>query len=174
MEELDFANLEELRHYSELPPRVTNFRISLSDWRKGRYLVITSASPFSKAKVSATGEKVAWSAGIVDAVFSFMQLHRLWYSWFLSVPAYWALYLIVVTVPWAWVATSDPTVKQLVVIIWAVAFLLYVLHIFNERLLPSAVIRISESEGFVRKYATELGLAIAAVGVIAAVVALFR
>ena len=60
-----------------------------------------------------------------------------------------------------------------VVIGWLAAFILVPLIFYNERLLPSAVIRISVSEGFVRKHAAELGLAIAVVSVIVAVIGWF-
>jgi hypothetical protein len=178
LEQLEFANFEELKQYPHLPSRVTNFDIWLS--QKERHITIRSQwrSGF-RTRVSATAETEAWSGGAIETVFSFMQSHKLWYSWFLSTPVFWALILIVAIAPMLFlIAYDNPPVATAVipkgvVIGWLGALALYFLWFSNERLLPPAVIRISDSQGFVRKHAVELQLALAAVSIILVVIGWF-
>src|SRR5580704_16581129 len=96
LEQLEFANPEELRQYPHLPSRVTNFHVRLSDLQKGHRVVISSGKPrHFRAEVSATAETEAWCGGAVEAVFSFVQSHKLGYAWFLSAPVFCSLYLLV-------------------------------------------------------------------------------
>jgi hypothetical protein len=164
-EELKFKNLEELRQYLGLPSRVTNFYIWLA--QKERHIAIRSQRQWGvRARVSATAEAEAWCAGAVETVFSFVQSHKLWYSWFLSTPVFLALILMAIAPTVALMATGGhlervhPFLGEHLVVLtigWPAAVYPFVfLWHANERLLPSAVIRISDSDGFLRKRATEL------------------
>jgi len=181
-EQLEFANFEELKQYPHLPSRVTNFDIWLS--QNERHITIRSQWRLgSRATVSATAESEAWCAGAIETVFSFVQSYKLWYSWFLSTPVFWVLNLMANAPVVALMSTGDrlervhPFLAEHPVVVfigWPGAFFtLLLLWFANERLLPSAVIRISDSEGFVRKHAVELQLTLAAVSIIVVVIGWF-
>jgi hypothetical protein len=166
--ELEFANVQELRQYPHLPSRDIRF----SDLRTGRRIVIGSGKlRHFRADVSATAETESWCGGAVEAVFSFVKTNKLWYAWFLSPPVFWMLILILTIAPMLFlIAYDNPPVATAiipkgVIIGWLAVFIVFSLIFFNERLLPAAVICISDSEGFVRKYVAELTLAIMAVSV---------
>jgi hypothetical protein len=96
-EQLEFANLEQLKEYPRLPPRITNFNVRLSHSQKERDIMIRSQRRLgSRATVSAFAETAGWCAGAIEEVFSFTQSNKLWYSWFLSTPVLWALYLMAI------------------------------------------------------------------------------
>jgi hypothetical protein len=179
---LKFANLEELKQCQELPLRVTKFRIWLS--QNERCVRIYSPMRLgSRATVSATADTTAWCAGAVDEVFSFVQSYKLWYSWFLSIPVFLALNLVAIAPTMANISTGfhperlHPLFAEHPVVFnfgWpGAAYALLLLYFANERLLPSAVIRTSDSEGFVRKHAAELGVAIMLISAILTVIGWF-
>jgi hypothetical protein len=166
LQKLKFENLEELKEYKHLPSRVTNFDIWLS--QEERRITIGSHQRRwgSRATVRATAEAEAWCAGAIETVFSFVQSYKLWYGWFLSKPVFLALNLMAVAPAVAMMATGGhlervhPFLNEhlaVVTIGWPGAvYSLVLLWLANNRLLPSAVIRMSDSEGFFRKHATEL------------------
>lgn len=172
-EQLEFDSIEELRQYKRLPIRVTEFTVRL--FKNGRSVIIYSGRFLNtKSKVSATSETEAWCAGAIDTVFSFVQSHKLWYNWFVSAPIGWIL-IFLIYIPWAVLLfmPKGSQIDSVIVFGWlgAVSALL-LLYFGRERLLPSAVLKISESDGFVRKHVAELSLVIAIVSVILTIIGL--
>ena len=174
-EQLEFANFEELKQYPHPPSRVANFDICLSQ-NERRITIRSQWLLGSRATVSATAESEAWCAGAIETVLSFVQSYKLWYSWFLSTPVSWELNLMAIAPTVALISTGGrlervhPFLAEHPVVVFvgwpgAVLTLLF-LWFVKERLLPSAVIRISDSEGFVRKHAVELQLALATISII--------
>lgn len=170
-EQLEFSNIEELRQYERLPARVTNFTVTLA--QKGCRITIRSGMLFAKAQVDATSETEAWCAGAIDTVYSFVQSHKLWYNWFVSAPIGWVL-VIVANIPSAVMTFMPKGVERVFMFGWLGALLTMSLLYFGRgRLLPSAMIRISESKGFVRNNVAELSLAIAVFSAILTVIGWF-
>lgn len=173
-EQLEFANVEELRQYEHLPPQITDFTIRLS--QKGRSVRIRSGRLLTaKANVSATSETEAWCAGAIDTVYSFLQSHKLWYSWFVSAPIGWLLFFVSnMPGPVLLLMPKDGKIDRIVVFGWLGAFItLFLLYFGRERLLPSGVLRVSATTGFVRRYVAELSLAIAIVSAILTIIGWF-
>ena len=118
-----------------------------SQWRLG-----------SRATISAFADNAAWCANAVETVFSFVQSYKLWYSWFLSTPVFLALNLMAIAPAMTLLLTGGHPERALpffadhllvFTIGWPGAvYMLILLWLANEPLLPSAVIRISDSEGF--------------------------
>ena len=141
-----------------------------SQWRLG-----------SRATISAFADNAAWCANAVETVFSFVQSYKLWYSWFLSTPVFWALNLMAIAPAMTLLLTGGHPERALpffadhllvFTIGWPGAvYMLILLWLANEPLLPSAVIRISDSEGFFRKHAQSIKVIAAVVSAVAAVVA---
>lgn len=104
-EQLEFANLEELKQYPHLPSRVTNFDIWLSQTERRIAIGPRWRSGF-RARVSATAETEAWCAGAIETVFSFVQSYKLWYSWFLSTRVSWVLNLMAIAPTLALMSTG--------------------------------------------------------------------
>ena len=127
---------------------------------------------------------MAWCAGAVETVSSFVQSYKLWYSWFLATPTFWVL-VIMANAPTILTLLTGGNIERWFpildahrIVFWAgwpgffSPFML--LWLFDEHLLPSAVIRISERESFVQKYSAVLTFAVGAVAAIAAIIALFK
>jgi hypothetical protein len=180
-EQLEFANFEELKQYPRLPPRATNFDVWLS--QNERRITIHSQRRLGfRARVSATAETEAWCAGAIETVFSFLQSYKLWYSWFLSTPVFWVLNLMAIAPALAIMSTGGHPEKLhpflaehsiAAAIGWpGVVYAFLLLWLNNERLLPSAVIRISDNEGFIRKHNIELMVVGAVVTAVAAIITL--
>lgn len=174
-EQLQFSSVEELREYKSLPPQLTSFSLWLS--RAGRRVWFRSArSPFSPAEVSAKAESEAWCAGAIDTAHSFVAARKLWYHWFVSAPIGWLLFGLgnLPTVALA-LLPSGYTFGRVVLFAWVGVFLaLFLLYFGREKVFPSGLIRLRESDGgFVRKHVAELSLAIALVSAVLTVVGWF-
>lgn len=173
-ERLEFASVEELRQYEHLPHQITDFTVTL--FKNQRSIILSSGRLLTaKAKVRARSETEAWCAGAIDTVYSFMQTHKLWYNWFVSAPIGWLLFIIGnMPLPVLVFMSKDTPIDRVVVFGWFGAFLtLLLLYFGRERLLPSGILKISETNGFVRRHVAELSLAIAIVSVILTIVGWF-
>ena len=172
---LDFENIQELQQYNQLPARITNFTVRLI---QNEFCVTIYSRRLinSKARVSATSGSEAWCAGAIETVYSFVQSHKLWYSWFVSAPIGWILVLVVNSPApmFYFMQKNGIQITSVVVFGWLGAFItLFILYFGRERLLPSAILTISESRGFVRSHVAELSLAIAIVSAILTVIGWF-
>jgi len=173
-EQLEFENVEELRHYENLPAQITDFTVRLA--RKGRSVRIRSGRLLTgKAKVTATSETEAWCAGAIDTVHSFVQSRKLWYSWFVSAPIGWVL-VIVGNIPGPTLVLMSKGVQidRIVVFGWLGALVaLLILYFGRERLLPSAILKVSEPKRFVRQHVAELSLIVAILSAILTIIGWF-
>ena len=161
-EELEFRTPDELRNYAELRGRVTKFSLH---FYQGRLIlnVFPGSLPFPVPFVFAQGETEAWSAGAVEVVYSFLQSHRLWYHWFVSVPT--VIFISVLTLVSSVVLQllpESPASLRLMVLAWLSTLVaLLGLNLAKAILLPSSVLRITNEEGFVRRHVGELSLVLA-------------
>jgi hypothetical protein len=161
-EKLAFSTVNELSEYKQLPSRIASFSIWLSHQDK-RVVVRSGQMIATRAHVSAKAETEHWCAGAIDTAYTFVASHRVWYGWFVSAPIGWALFALA-NVPGIAVALlpKDYRIGQMFIVGWGGTLLsLLLLYFAREKLLPSAVIRVSESGGFIRNHIAELSLAIA-------------
>jgi hypothetical protein len=155
-----------------MPSKVTNFRIWFSQGFRRHISINSGEIAAFRASVSATGDTEAWCSGAIDTVFSFVQSRKLWYGWILTRPAGVVLWLLMWVPPALSLAGVHLT--RAVGFAWTgCLLLLFFLWIFSERFLPSAVIRIYDGDGFVRRHGLELSLAIALLSAILTVIGWF-
>ena len=168
-EKLDFKNIDEMKQYAQLRGRITEFSLHLSQNERRVFIRSGRAGLFHyPAEVDAKAETEAWCAGVVETVCSFLQTYRVWYYWFVSAPIGWML----------WMATFLPSfgflffqkgkiVDMPIVTAWLVTMAtLVTLYFAKGWLLPSAILRITEDENFIRRHAAELSLLVALISVI--------
>lgn len=162
-EKLTFDSVEELKSYSLLRGRITDFSIWVSNSPR-RIWISTAGLLFdSRSTVHAEGESEAWCAGAIETVQSFVETRKLWYHWFLSAPIGWLL-VAVTYLPLLYFSflPKGTVVEKTVVAGWVGAMLtLFLLWLGRGRLLPGAILRVTEEEGFLRRRAPELTLLIA-------------
>ena len=173
-EKLEFKSVEELREYSELQGRVTKFTLWLGEG--GRHISIKS-SPFfaSRPVVSASGETEAWCAGAIETTYSFLMSNKLWYSWFVVAPLGWVL-LLCINVPniISLLLPKDQRLGKPALLAWlCITLTLAILYFFKGRLLPSAVLVITQKENFARRYSAELSLVVAIASLVLTVIGWF-
>ncbi len=174
LETLEFDNFEELKQYAHLKGRITKFSFRMSQ-NERRVSVRTSSITNSLADVTVYAETEAWCAGAIEIVYSFIKSHQLWYNWFFSAPIGWILYLftfipsmIMIVLP------KNVSLNKSVVIAWiSITVTLAILYFFRGKLLSSAVIQISEEEGFFKKNAAELSLLMALIAIVLNIIGLF-
>lgn len=162
-ESIDFESIEELRAYSQLPSRVTNFSIWVSDWPRRVWISAAGKSLGDRSTVYVEGESDAWCAGVIETVQSFINSHRVWYHWFLSAPIGWVL-MLVLYIPGIYFSLQPKgaAIERTVLAGWFGAlFVLFLLWVGRGRLLPASVLRIAEEENILRRYTPELTLLIA-------------
>lgn len=170
-EKLEFKNVEELKQYRGLKGSISKFSIWVSSGAGRRVSIRKSGILASQAEVSATGESEAWCAGAVETVYSFFQSYKLWYRWFVSAPLGWALFILINIPNLAMILLPKGAIGKPALIGWlATVATLSFLYIFKGKLFPSATIRITKEESFIRRNSAELGLAIALLSVILTVV----
>jgi hypothetical protein len=175
-EELVFDNIEELRQYSELKGKTSNFSLTLSEYSSSRRISIRSGYILSShALVRVSGDNEAWCAGAIEVVLSFLQNHKIWYSWLVSAPLGWYLFLL------TWVPNiifallpKDIKINKLFVAAWlAITITLAIIYIGRAKLLPSSIIRFSDEESFIKKYGVELSLIIAVISAVLTIIGWF-
>ncbi len=175
-EELVFDNIEDLRQYSELKGKVSNFSLTLSEYSSSRRISIRSSYILnSHALVRVSGDNEAWCAGAIEVILSFLQNHKLWYNWLVSAPLGWYLIFL------AWVPNiilallpKDIKINKLFGAAWlAITITLAIIYIGRTKLLPSSIIRFSDEESFIKKYGVELSLIIAVISAILTIIGWF-
>ena len=174
-ETLNFDNLEELKRSTELRGRITNFWIFFS--QESRRISIRADSGFFtvQTEVSARADNVAWCAGAVDTVYSFLQSHKVWYHWFVSAPLGWILFLFGTLPTIANLILPRETVYgKPVILTWLTITLALAILLFTRgKLLPSSTLCISEDEGFIRRHVGELNLILMIIGIVVTVILFF-
>lgn len=175
-ETLKFDNPEELKRYTQLRGRITNFWIYVS--QGSRRIHIRSRSGIfhsDPTAVSATAENEAWCAGAADTVYSFLQSHKVWYHWLVSAPLGWITMFLMNAPGIALLSFPRETVYQKpIVASWlTITLALVILYVTRGKLLPSATLRISEDEGFIRRHVGELSLIVALISLVIMVLQFF-
>ena len=161
-ESLEFESVEEIQNYKELKGKVTNIRVWLSQGGK-RISISTNMFMSSLVTVSTKADTEAWCAGAIETVHSFVLTHRTWYHWFIKWP-FGTLLLLMVWAPTIVdkVGSEDILKNDTLSSAWMfLTILLGVLFLSRGRLLPVVTLRITNEEGFIRRRAPELSLAIA-------------
>lgn len=176
-ESLRFDSVEELKSYRDLPGRVVDFTVSVSQFGTGRRVWMYSGSALfdSRSMVAAEADTEAWCAGAIETVQSFIQVHKLWYHWFVAAPIGWIL-LVSSYLPTAilQLMPKGTVVDKAISFAWfGVVLTMFVLWVGKGWLLPSSVLKISEEDGFVRRYIPELSLIIALASAVLTVVGWF-
>lgn len=177
-EELDFDSVTELRDYSsKLKGSFLEFSFWFSQGSKKVY-IRTNRSPMSPpaAEVIACGETESWCAGAVETVYTFLQAHKLWYSWFSTGPMGWifaiALYsstTLLLFLP------KEQKIGIPIIVGWLLIILtLGVLYIFRSKLFPGAKLYLSLEEKFFRRHLSEISLILAIISTAVAVINLIR
>lgn len=175
-EQLVFDSLEELKRYANLKGRVSNFSLSLSNYGSNKHLTITSGyilHPLALVKASADSE--AWCAGAVEIVFSFLQNHKTWYSFFVTAPLGW-FFVALMNIP-TLVSLILPNNAKIDKFLWAswiaITITVAIAYLGRVKFLPTAIIRFSDDESFVKKYGVEISLIIATISAILTFISLF-
>lgn len=175
-EELVFDNIDELRQYSELKGKISNFSLTLSEYSSSRRISISTGYILnSNALVRVSGDNEAWCAGAIEVVLSFLQNHKLWYNLLVSSPLGWYLFLL------AWVPNiifallpKDIKINKFFGMAWlTITITLAIIYIGRTKLLPSSIIRFSDEENFIKKYGVELSLIIAVISAILTIIGWF-
>ena len=171
---LEFNSVDELIEYNHLTSDIKSFRIFFS--KNNHYISIHSNLNFNdRAKVVVSGGTEYWCAGAIETVDSFVYSHKLWYSWFVSVPVGW-LFILFASVPNIVLLTApkDESIKIIVILSWlAITVTLGILYFAKNKLLPSYIILINNEKGFLRRNVAELSLAVAMLSVALTVVGWF-
>ena len=173
-EEIEFKSIDELKECTNLAGRITNFDLALYQNNKtvtirGHFLL------YSQYTVSATGDNEAWCAGAVETVYLFFQSHRVWYHWLVVAPIGWMLIIFMnmsaaILTYNKGILSADKTI----VVGWTATLItLTFLFAYRKKLLPPAIIVITEEEGFIKKHSAELALIIALVSLLLTGIGLF-
>jgi len=173
-EKLEFDNIEELKEYPDLKGKITDFSISLL--KDSRRVYLRSGSFFNpKSVVRASAETEAWCAGTVETVISFLRSYKVWYSWLAYAPLGWILFAYASIIPAIAInilpkgAIGKVSIIGYLFTLFALAFL----YFYKFRLFPSASLRITDEENFIKRYSSELSLIIALLSVILTIVNFF-
>lgn len=173
-ESLEFNSVAELKSYSALQGRVTNFKFWLS--QDGRRVSLRSSSFIgSRPIVSASADSEAWCAGAIETVYSLLQANKIWYSWFVSAPIGW-IFIVIANIPniALLVLPKGESFDKAASVAWVtVTIVCGFLYLVRAKLLPSSVLVITHEEGFIRRHIGELSLLMAIISVILTVVGWF-
>lgn len=180
-EKLEFKNIEDLKKYA-LAGKITKWHIYFAEdsltTDTRNVLTIRSGSLMGStlSEVHATSHTEAWCAGANEVVYSFLQSHKVWYHWFLAAPL--GVILLVLVNTWSVGRILFP--KEIVdkasfIIGWlTITGVFAILYFAKGKLLPSATIRITEEQNFIRRNVSELTLIVTIIALVVAVLQFFK
>lgn len=167
-ERLHFDSLEELKAYTQIRGRVTNFTLTIS--QRNTSVTVKTGGLFSNVPtLKVEGDSDIWCAGAVEAVMSVIMRNRLWYWWLIRAPIT-LLFLLAALAPtlYNWVISKELKMSAPVAIAWlSVVLALGFISFTKEKLLPTAALIFTNDLGFVRKYGAEIGLALGVISLLA-------
>jgi hypothetical protein len=170
-EKLEFESVDELRGYTALRGRVTNFSLRMS--QGNRSITVNTGGMFiSSPTVKVEAESDVWCAGAIETVHGIIRANRVWYSWFAYAPFY-TLFILFAFTPMAvaWFFPNAVQIPKPMTFTWLSAvFLFAFLSFAKEKLLPAATISFTNELGFIRRYGSEIGLIL---GVVSLVLTIF-
>jgi len=163
-ETIEFTSVSELREFDELPNKINELYIRLS--QNDKYLSIRDHG-ISNYQVYVSAKNVggeAWCTGASQLVHKKINSHRTWYSWLKSMSM--AIYFsIFVFIHWLlnYFYLSWPEQYQkyntAIDLIWGATWIFTIfLFIINtsNRFFPNAVLKIKDTDGFIRRYYQEI------------------
>lgn len=176
-ESLSFDDFADLRAADGLPTQFTEFRISLRGPVEGdQYGHISIAATRFGSEVSATGPTPGWCAGAVEEVAHFAKRHHKWIpaaKFSRSGLALLVLFLLIsfgLSPPFTRANFFSPAVLW----VWAGVVLALLAVIITSHRIPLAILRISGTEPWWRRYQVELTLGLATLTVIIGLIALWH
>lgn len=167
-ERLQFDSLDELKAYRQLHGRVTNFALRISQGNMS--VTIKTEGLFSNVPtLKVEGDSDIWCAGAIEAVMPVVLRNRLWYWWLIRTPLM-LLFFLGAMMPslYNWLLSRELKMSTPLATTWlAVVLALGFIGFMREKLLPAATLEFTNNFGFIRKYGTELGLALGLIAIVA-------
>ena len=173
-EELSFDSIDEFLA-AKLQKPITDFKLHIRAGEKIIYLRSgDSLNYFSK--ISATAPSEAWCAGAIETTMSIVQNNRRWYSGLVRIPFGIILFgLLNLPIALSYMPSSlrlAPSMTSTVA--WQAAIAaLFLFWLFRHKLLPGAIIVSAPHESFFRKHSVEIGILIASISAILALIQIF-
>ena len=176
-EKLMFASVAEMEAYEHLPDKVTDFSLWFSQDDRRIFLLSTSLLGMVP-EVSAEGEAESWSAGAVETVYSFLNGHKTSYDWLTKLPIGWLIIFFgFLLAMFPLILKSELIAESALAAItlsWlSLSVAVGLLFLTRHRVFPMMVLQVRQSEGFIRRHAGELSLAVAVTSAILTVVGWF-
>jgi hypothetical protein len=169
-ESLQFDSVEEIKGYSELRGRITNFSISMSCGAQS--ITVKSGGFFSNTPIlKVQGESDLWCASAVEAVSMVINRNKTWYWWLVRLP-FTLLFFLAAMMPYAlnWILSKEVKFSPAVSFAWfSTVMTLGFVTFTREKLLPQAAIVITNDLGFLRRYGAEIGLALGVLSFVSAI-----
>ncbi|WP_296894949.1 hypothetical protein [Thiobacillus sp.] len=170
-EKLEFESIDELRGYTALRGRVTNFSLRMS--QGNRSVTVNTGGMFKFfPTVKVEAESDVWCAGAIEGVYGVIRANRVWYSWFIYAPFY-TLFILFAFTPMAiaWFFPKAVEMPKPMTFAWLSAVLLFAfLSLTKERLLPAATISFTNEVGFIRRYGSEISLILGVVSLVLTII----
>ena len=170
-ERLEFNSIGELRDYNGLRGRICKFTIRMSQGK--RSVMLSSGSLISDTpSVKVAADSDVWCAGALEAVTRVVRERRVWYHRLASFPFRTAFVLLSFAMFFEVGPFQNLKGKswQFVLSWLSLFFLLGYFAVLRERLIPKATITITKELGFLRRYASEIGLLL---GIVALVLSIY-
>ncbi|HEY6095702.1 MAG TPA: hypothetical protein VIU93_12195 [Gallionellaceae bacterium] len=160
-EKLPFDSIEELKNYGQLRGRVSEFKLKLS--QKNRSISLASGSLFSNVStLTVEADSDVWCAGAIEAAMRVIRQNKVWFSLLTRVP-FTLIFAFLAFAPLAkvWPFSEFPNIPLPAFLSWIVMAVMFGFFSFNKKkLLPTATITFTQELGFIRRYGSELGLAL--------------
>jgi len=169
-EKLTFDSFDELMKYGQLRGRVTKFTLRLS--QKGRSISLATGGLFSDTptlKVEADSD--VWCAGAVESAMRVIRQNIVWFSWLIRVP-FTLIFFFLAFAPSAkiWPFRAFPDIPLPILLSWFATTVLFGYFSLNKKkLFPPASITFTQEFGFIRRYGSELGLALGLIALLLAI-----
>jgi len=167
-EELRFDSIEELINYTGLPNSVSKFHIYFSQC-DNMIMIFGSTYMNSIPEVKAKGDSELWCAGAVDTVVTYLNNHKIWYHWLLSLPSGIILAVMINILILGLIFKLVNTLIVFICFLISIITLL-ILILFKIKLLPSSILQIKKDNSFFQKYTGQLSLIIGIIGATAGVI----
>jgi hypothetical protein len=160
-DDLRFDNAAELQTVSDVPPLLRQFWIYVRQ-ANGPRAVLVATSEWVAPHVEVSGPKEAWCAGVVEVVYSLVSNHRRWYSRLRGWPLTICGGLAIASIFFAAFLPKDALPTPPVTIGWMLLAMTFtVLFVFRSTLLPPAVLRLSEKDGWIKRHAGTIAVVLA-------------
>ena len=160
-ERLHFESMEELKNFSGLRGTATDFSVRMRQGNESveiRLEGIMNKTPYLRAE----SDSDLWCASAMEAAWTVIRPNRLWYNWFIRLPLTFISLVLALGPPLiGTIFPNLPSMRPAMAIPYfaAVVAMIYLSN-SKEKLLPVASIVFTKELGFIRRYGSELGLAL--------------